>query len=148
MNIEVDHCPTSKRKHYFISISLNDKEAISFDHTLKGHRVIKQVLVEKIPEKEAVDKYGKITAEWDTIVLKDGKFVRKYHNRWIDRDKFDTVNGETWETVWEKPISENVDEKLLCFSRLISDNYENLDKFSKEMKEFEKFMSKEIAKYK
>ncbi len=148
MNIEVDYCPTSERKHYFISVGLNKKEAISFDHTLKGHRILKQVLVEKISQKEAVEKYGKVTAEWDTIILKDGKFVKKYHNKWIDRDKLDTVNGQTWETVWEKPISEDVDERLLYYSRLISDNYENLDKFSREMKGFEEFMLKEIAKYK
>jgi len=147
MNIEVDYCPTSKRKHFFISVGLNEKEAISFDYTTKGHRVIKQVLVEQKSQKEAVEQYGEITAEWDTIVLKDGKFVQKYHTKWIDRDKLDTVNGETWETVWEKPISNKVAEKLLHYSHLVSDNYGELDKFSKEMKEFEKFVSKEIAKY-
>ena len=147
MNIEVDYCPTSERKHFFISVGLNEKEAISFDYTTKGHRVIKQVLVEQRSQKEAVEQYGAVTAEWDTIVLKDGKFVQNYHTKWIDRDKLDTVNGVTWETVWEKPVSEDVAEKLLYYSRLVSDNYENLDKFSKEMKEFEKFMSKEIAKY-
>ena len=142
MNIEVDYCPTSKRAHYFISVSLNEKEAMSFDHTIKGHRVIKQVLIKKESHKKAVEKHGKVTAEWDTIVLKDKKFVQKYHVKWIDRDKLNTVNGETWETVWEKPISKKVDEKLLFYSRLISDNYKNLAKFSKEMKEFEEFLSK------
>ncbi len=147
MNIEVDCCPTSERKHFFISIGLNEKEAISFDYTLKGHRVIKQVLVERISQEEAVKRYGKVSGEWDTIVLRDEKFVRKYHAEWIDRDKLDTVNGETWETVWEKPISKGVAEKLLYYSRLISDNYEKLDRFSKDMKEFEEFVSKEIEKY-
>lgn len=147
MNIEVDYCPTSKRKHYFISIGLNEKEAISFDHTLKGRRVIKQILVENTSQEEAVKNYGKITAEWDTIVLKDGKFTKKYHSEWIDRDKFDTVNGKTWKTVWKKTMSGEVDEKLLYYSRLISDNYENLNKFSLEIKEFEKFVSREITKF-
>jgi len=147
MNIEVDYCPTSERKHFFISVGLNEKEAISFDYTTKGHRVLKQVLVEQKSQEEAVKQYGEVTAEWDTVVLKDRKFVQKYHTKWIDRDKLDTVNGETWETVWVKPISEELAEKLLYYSRLISDNYENLDKFSKEMKEFEEFVSKEIAKY-
>lgn len=148
MNIEVDYCPTSERKHFFISVGLNEKEAISFDYTLKGHRVLKQILVEEKSQEEAVEQYGKVTAEWDTIVIKDGKFFRKYHNKWIDRNNLDTVNGKTWDTVWEKPISEELAEKLLFYSRLISDNYDNLDKFSKEMKEFEEFMSKEIVKYK
>ena len=147
MNIEVDYCPTSKRKHFFISVGLNEEEAISFDYTTKGHRVVKQVLVEQKSQEEAVEQHGEVTAEWDTIVLKDEKFVQKYHTKWIDRDKLDTVNGATWETVWEKPISKKLAEQLLYYSRLISDNYENLDKFSKEMKEFEEFVSKEIAKY-
>ena len=147
MNIEVDYCPTSERKHFFISVGLNEKEAISFDYTTKGHRVVKQVLVEQKSQEEAIEQYGEVTAEWDTIVLKDGKFVQKYHTKWIDRGKLDTVNGETWEAVWTKPISEDIAEKLLYYSRLVSDNYENLDKFSKEMKEFEEFVSKEIAKY-
>ena len=147
MNIEVDYCPTSERKHFFISIGLNRKEAISFDYTTKGHRVIKQVLVEQKSQREAVKKYGEVTAEWDTIVIKDGKFVQKYHVKWIDRDKLDTVNGKTWKTVWKKPISKDLAEKLLHYSRLISDNYEHLDDFSEEMKEFEELVSKEIAKY-
>jgi len=147
MNIEVDYCPTSERKNFFISVGLNEKEAISFDYTTKGHRVVKQVLVEQKTQDEAVKQYGEVTAEWNTIVLKDGKFVQKYHTKWIDRDKFDTVNGDTWQTIWEKLINENTTEKLLYYSRLISDNYKNLDKFSNEMKEFEEFMLKEIAKY-
>ena len=93
MNIEVDYCPTSKRKHFFISVGLNEKEAISFDYTTKGHRVVKQVLVEQKSQEEAIEQYGEVTAEWDTIVLKDGKFVQKYHTKWIDRGKLDTVNG-------------------------------------------------------
>jgi hypothetical protein len=147
MNIEVDYCPTSKRKHFFISVGLNEKEAISFDYTTKGHRILKQVLVEKKSQEETMEQYGKVSAEWDTIIIKDGKFVQKYHNKWIDCDNFDIVNGETWETVWERPISKQYSEKLLNYSRLISDNYKNLNTFFKEIKEFEKFISKEIEKY-
>ncbi len=146
MDIEIDHNPTPSKK-YFISVGLNEKEAISFDCTTKGHRMIKQILIKKESHDTAVDEYGEVTAEWDAIVLKDRKFVRIYHVKWIDRDKLDTVNGETWETVWEKPISEEVDKNLLHYSRLVSDNYENLDQFSKEMTEFEDIISKEIEKY-
>ena len=147
MNIEVDYNPSSVTDHYFISVSLNDKEAISFDNTLKGHRVVKQVSIEKITHEEAVEKYGKVDAEWDTLVLVDRKFINRYHVKWIDRDRFDTVNGETWETVWEKPISGEAHKKLLYYSQLISDNYENLDQFSSEMEEFENFLSNEIKDY-
>lgn len=146
MDIEVDYNPTP-RTHYFISVGLNEKEAISFDNTTKGYRVIKQVLVESKSLEKLIEEHGEITNEWDTIVLKDGKFVRKYHVRWIDRDKLDTVNNETWETVWEKPLDKEIHEKLFYYSRLVSDNYENLDKYEKEMKEFEKLLAKEIKKY-
>ncbi len=140
MNIEVDYNP-SPSKSFFISISLSDKEAISFDYTSKGHRVIKQVLIDKksLPENK------KISGEWDALVLDNGKFVKKYHVKWIDLDKKDWVNDEIWETVWEKPISAELRDKLLFYSRLISDNYKKLEKFAKQMKEFEELLSEEIA---
>lgn len=146
MDIEIDYNPTPNNK-YFISVGLNAKEAISFDCTTKGHRVIKQILIKAQSHDEVIKKYGDVTSEWETIVLKDGKFVRMYHARWIDRDKLDIVNGETWKTVWEKSISEEIDKRLLHYSQFISDNYKNLDQFSKEMVEFEHFISKEVEKY-
>ena len=143
MNIEVDYNPTP-RTSYFISVGLNEKEAISFDNTTKGYRVIKQVLIEKKPLEKSIAEHGEITGEWDVIVLEDSKFVKKYHVKWIDRDILDTVNNETWETVWEKPLDKKVHEKLLYYSRLISDNYENLDKYEKEVEDFKKLLVEEI----
>jgi len=143
--MEVDYNPSPK-EHYFISISLNENEVISFDNTTKGHRVIKQVLVEKQTQDEAVKKYGKITGGWDTIVLEDGKFVQKYHIEWIDKDKLDIVNGETWKTVWEKTLDKQLGDKLLYFSQLISDHYNELEKFPSVISEFEILLSKEITK--
>lgn len=55
---------------FFISVSLNDKEAVSFDYTIKGHRIIKQVVVDEKPF--PVDRPA--TSKWDVSVLKDGKF--------------------------------------------------------------------------
>ena len=144
MHIEIDYCPTSKRKHYFISVSLNEKEAISFDHTIKGHRVVKQVLIKTVTH----EKNEVITAEWDTLIIKDQKFIEKYHVKWVDHGKLDIVNGEVWKTVWVKKLDTATDERLLYYSRLVSDNYENLNKFSKEMENFERLLSKEIAKHK
>ncbi|MFC1682129.1 HEAT repeat domain-containing protein [Nanoarchaeota archaeon] len=145
MDIEVNYNPSKdNRKVYFISIGLSETEAISFDNTLKGHRVVKQVLIKKIPYSEEIKKYKKIDGKLDTLVLKDGKFVKRYQARWIDKDKIDVVNGEVWKTIWEKPIDKNTDKKLLHYCRLISDNYSCLNKFSKEMKEFEEFISKKI----
>ena len=126
---------------------MNEKEAISFDHTIKGHRVVKQVMIKKESHEKAVEKYGEVSGEWDTIIIKDRKFIQKYHVKWIDCDKLDIVNGETWETVWEKTIDDDIDDELLSYSRLISDNYNNLNKFSKELVSFETLLSKEIAKY-
>ena len=143
MNIEVDYNPTPKTS-YFISIGLNKKEAISFDNTTKGYRIIKQVLIENKPIKKSIAEHGEITGEWDVIVLDNSKFIKKYHVKWIDRDKLDIVNNEHWETVWEKPLDKGVHEKLFYYSRLVSDNYENLDKYEKEIKEFEKILKKEI----
>jgi len=142
MNIEIDYNPTPK-KTFFISIGINYSEAISFDYTSKGHRVIKQILIEKKP----FPKDKKPTAEWDAIIIKNRKFVRKYHVKWIDMDKKDWTNDEIWECVWSKPISLRLKNKLLYYSQLFSDNYKSLDKFFNELKDFEDIMSKEIAKY-
>jgi len=142
MEIEVDYNPTPSTS-FFISVSLNNTEAISFDYTTKAHRVIKQVLIDKKPFPDN----QQITSEWDSLVLKDGKFVQKYHVRWIDMDKQDWCNDEIWETVKELPISKGLTEVLLKYSRLISDNYKFLHKFSDEVKSFEQLLSKEIAKF-
>jgi len=142
MDIEVDYNPTPSTS-FFISVSLNNTEAISFDYTTKAHRIIKQVLVDK--KHFPLDQT--ITSEWDALVLKDGKFVQKYHVKWIDMDKRDWCNDEIWETVKEQPISEELTEELLKYSRLISDNYEFLHKFSDEVKSFEQLLSKEMAKF-
>jgi hypothetical protein len=141
MEIEIDYNP-SPSKFFFISVSLNNKEAISFDYTSKGQRVIKQILVKKksFPNK-------KPTSEWDTIVLKDGKFIKKYNVKWIDLDKKDWVNDEIWGTVWEKPISIELKNKLLEYSQFVSDNHEELIKFKDKMKEFEKIISRELEKF-
>lgn len=142
MNIEVDYNPTPSTM-FFISVSLNENEAISFDYTTKAHRIIKQSFVEKKPF--PVDQ--PITAEWDVLVLKDGKFVQKYHIKWFDMDKRDWLNDEIWETTKEQPISDELTDELLRYSRLISDNYQFLHKFSDDMKSFESLLSKEIANF-
>lgn len=143
MEIEVDYQP-SPSKIFFISVSLNDKEAISFDYTTKGHRIIKQVLVEE----KSFPKGEKISGEWDALILKNKKLVKRYHVRWIDLGKKDWVNDEIWETVWEKPMPDELRNNLLRYSKLISDNYMNLDKFSGKLKDFENLLSKEIARFK
>src|SRR3989339_807082 len=127
MEIEIDYCPTSEREHYFVFVGLNENEAISFDHTLKGCRIIKQILIKDKLKKKIVNKNKLITGRWKTLVINNGKFVKSYNVLWINYD--------------------NLDKKLLYYSRLICDNYLNLDKFSNEIIKFEKLLSNEIKKF-
>ena len=148
MEIEIDYCPTSEREHYFVSVGLNENEAISFDHTLKGCRIIKQILIKDKLKKKIVNKNKLITGRWKTLVINNGKFVKSYNVLGIDYDNLDIINGEIWETIWEKLIDDNLDKKLLYYSRLICDNYLNLDKFSDEIIKFEKILYNEIKNLK
>jgi hypothetical protein len=84
MEIEVDYNP-SPSKTFFVSISLNDKEAISFDNTVKGARIIKQILAEN----KNFPSSSKIDGEWEAIIIKDGIFIKKYPINWIDLGKRD-----------------------------------------------------------
>ena len=140
MDIEIDYNPSPK-KSFFISIGINEKEAISFDYTSKGHRIIKQILIDKKP----FPRNKKPTSEWDALVIKNGKFKKKYHVKWLDMNNKDWVNNEIWETVWRNPISESLAKKLLHYSQFFSDNYKKLKQFKKEWKQFEKFLEKEIS---
>lgn len=142
MNIEVDYNPTPS-KVFFISVSVNDKEAISFDYTTKAHRIIKQILVDKKP----FPANQSISSEWDALVMQDKKLVKKYHVKWVDLGKKDWCNDEIWETVEEKPISKELTYELLEYSRLISDNYKNLSKFTDKLENFENLLSKEMANF-
>src|SRR3989339_293585 len=121
MEIEIDYCPTSEREHYFVFVGLNENEAISFDHTLKGCRIIKQILIKDKLKKKIVNKNKLITGRWKTLVINNGKFVKSYNVLWIDYDNLDVINGEIWETDWEK--------------------------FSNEIIKFEKLLSNEIKKF-
>ncbi|MFA5187741.1 MAG: hypothetical protein WC460_00060 [Patescibacteria group bacterium] len=142
MEIEVDYNP-SPSKMFFISVELNKKEAISFDYTFKGHRVLKQILVEK----KKMPKEIKFTSEWDALIIINKKLIKKYHIRWVDLDKKDWVNDDIWKAHNPKPISEGLKDKLLHYSQLISDNYKHLDKFQKDLTDFENLLAEEIAKY-
>lgn len=146
MDIEIDYNP-SPIDRFFISVAISETEALSFDYTQKGHRIIKQVLkkIDETPSKEETK--DKPDAEWDSIVLHDGSFVRKYHVVWYDRDSEDLVNDELWETVWERPIDDKTRDRLSYFSQLVSDHFEELDKYRDEIREFERFLAEQIGYY-
>ncbi len=143
MEIHIDYNPSNHipKNHFFISVHQKEKD-ISFDYTIKGHRIIEQVLIAK----KKFPKNKKPTSKWFTIIIKNRKFVKTYKVKWIDLNKKDWVNNEIWETIWEKPISKILTKKLLFYSQLISDNYKHLEKFEKELKEFERILKKEIKK--
>lgn len=146
MRVDIDICKGidgSNSDSFFVSVAINDKKAISFDNTLKGYRVIKQLLVDHKPFPQ--DK--PITAEWDTIKVDNKKFIGIEHIKWIDLDKRDWCNDEIWETVWEEPISSELKDKLLYYSNLIQNNYKNLDDFTNELSDFEHLLEAEIPKY-
>jgi hypothetical protein len=142
MNLEIDYNPTPS-KSYFISVSLNEKEAASFDYTSKGHRIIKQVLIDH----KTMPKDQTITSEWDALIIENGKFIKRYHVKWVDLNKIDWVNDEVWETVMRKSLSVETKDKLLYYSQLISDNYLKMDSISSEFKAFENILAKEISKF-
>ncbi len=141
MNIEMGYNPTPS-DHYFISVELNKQEWISFDNTTKGFRVIKQVLVDK-----KFDPFDEVSGEYNEIVLEDGKFIRMNHVVWQDHDRFDVVNGEVWETVWEKSIPSEVNEKLLVFSRFVADHLDNLNDCQAQLADFDSFVSEIVFRY-
>ena len=142
MNIEIDYSPTPSNS-YFISVCLNDTEAISFDYSSKGHRVTKQVLTDH----KQMQNDQKITGEWDTLVIKNGKFVKRYHVRWVDMDRKDWVNDEIWDTVAEKPLSTEIKDQLLRYSQLISDKYEHLDTIQNEVNNLQSLLKIEVDKF-
>ena len=141
MNIEIDYNPSPKRM-FFISVELDKKEAISFDYTIKGHRVIKQILIDN----KSFPKNKKPTSEWDALVINNGKLKKKYHVKWIDIGKRDWVNNEIWETVWIKHLPKKLAPELLHYSQFFSDNYKKLKFFKREWKEFENLLKEEIKK--
>lgn len=142
MEIHIDYNPTPK-DHFFISVPLNNKEYISFDKTIKGMRIIKQVFIEERPFPEDAN----FDSEWETIIIKDGKFNNKFHVKWIDLNKDDWLNGEIWETVSEKPIDNKLSEDLLKYSQLVSDHYNELDNYREQIAKFEDLLKSQITRF-
>ncbi len=128
---------------FFISVPIRDAEALSFDYTLKGHRVMKQKLVRR---NQAMPEGREVTMEWDTLIFEDGKLLTKEHVQWVDLDKQDWVGGEVWETEWEKPISDELRDKLLKYSNTIRQNIDDSAVVNQKVTELEKLLQAEIDK--
>lgn len=98
-------------------------------------------------EKKKMPKNIKLTSEWDTLEIDNHHLIGCEHIRWIDMDKRDWCNDQIWETIWEKPITEELTKRLLHYSNLIQDNYRNLNIIDKQLSEFESLIAKELLKY-
>jgi len=106
MIVEVDFNP-SPSDQFFISVGLNDREAISFDNTTKGRRITKQLLRKVDWDRTALEGET-ISGEWEAIFLENGKFVDKFKIRWIDKGVIDIINLAHWEVVWQVPMSDEI----------------------------------------
>lgn len=129
---------------FFFSVPLTDDgaEILSFDYTTKGHRILKQRLVWKRPMPADTP----VSAEWDTLLIENGRFVAKEHVRWIDQGKRDWANDEVWEQVWERPMPDTLRDTLLHSSNLIRRHYQQLEPYKADMRNLEQLLQKEIGR--
>lgn len=130
------------RDQFYISVPLNEIEFLSFDWTIKGHRIILQRVLKEEPVPAA-----RPTMEWDTIYISKGKFIGKEHTIWYDMGQRDWVNGKIYETVQEWSFNKATAKELLRYSLLIRDHTAELGKYVQEMEEFEKLLDKLKQKY-
>lgn len=140
VKIEVDYNP-SPADMFYISAYIRPEEAMCFACTTE-QKIVKQVL----REKKEFPKDSSPSAEWDVIIVKERKYAGTYHVRYITLGNKVWCNDEIWENVWTKPLPTNLKDTLLYYSRLVSDNYRNLESMSKEMEDFENVLLNEVGR--
>jgi hypothetical protein len=114
--------PKTKDK-YFFTIELNKKgDSISFDNTIKGHRILKQINAGKFDMSK-----GKIKEEWEMYHFINGKLIEKIHEKWIDKGKEDIINGIIWKQIWEIPTPKEIDKRLIQLNNFLWKNKQNLN---------------------
>ncbi|MCK4650504.1 hypothetical protein KAT36_04720 [Candidatus Pacearchaeota archaeon] len=115
--------PPKGKDKYFFTLRLNENgDGISFDNTIKGHRILKQINAGKINTAEK-----KIREEWDTYYFIDGKFEELIHEKWLDEGTDDIINGTIYRQVWEIKTPAKIDEILISLNNLLWKNKENLE---------------------
>lgn len=115
--------PPGGKDKYFFTIGLNEKgDGISFDNTIKGHRILKQINAGEIDTKDE-----EVREEWDMYHFVNGKLKEKIHEKWVDKGKDDIINGTIWRQVWEIPTPEEIDNMLMALNDFLWENKENLD---------------------
>jgi hypothetical protein len=148
MEIHID-LPSKRDKHswkntFFISVG-SGKEVISFDHTTKGHRILKQKFIGYVKSPKRQKSLGKPNKTWQTLKLVDGKPKGMIDVKWFDKGKIDIANREIWKTVWEKPMSTKVRNRLHKLCSKIYENRDSLDKIKPSLKELDEYISKIIV---
>ena len=122
--------PPEGKDKYFFTIELNKNgDGISFDNTIKGHRILKQINAGKIDTKNEI-----VREEWDIFHFINGKFKEKIHEKWIDKGKEDIINGIVYKQIWEITTPEKIDNILLELNNLLWANKENLNSKTVERK--------------
>lgn len=106
--------PENLGDKYFITIELNYKgDGISFDNTLKGYRIVKQINAGKYSGKDS------ITDEWDMYSFENGELKEIIHEKWIDKGKDDIINGIIYRQIWEEPMPLEINNMLLEFNNFL-----------------------------
>ena len=122
--------PPEGKDKYFFTIELNKNgDGISFDNTIKGHRILKQINAGKIDTKNEI-----VREECDIFNFIYGKFKEKIHEKWVDKGKEDIINGIVYKQIWEIPTPEKIDNILLELNNLLWANKENLNSKTVERK--------------
>jgi hypothetical protein len=114
--------PPGGKDKYFFTITLNKKgDGISFDNTIKGHRILKQINAGEIDTKNEV-----IREEWDMHHFVNGELKEIIHEKWVDKGKDDIINGTIWRQVWEIPTPKEIDKMLIELNDFLWKNRKNL----------------------
>jgi len=114
--------PYNSQDKYFFSIELNNnKDSISFDNTLKGHRILKQINLGEIDTSTE-----NIKQEWDIYHFVNGQFREIIHEKWIDKGQDDVINGTLFRQVWEIEMPKKIDQMLLDLNNFLWKKRENL----------------------
>lgn len=133
----------SGKDQFFFSVPISDTEDIAFDHTFAGHRVMKQELVRE------VETNREPTDVWETLEIEDGELIGKERVEWIDRREEDEaiVNGKVWKAAWQKPLPQEVKEKLMGFATEIYDKKDDLENLNDTFESLDSYMKKIIKDY-
>ena len=139
MQIFIDLMPRSEG--FFISIYLSETQSLSFDYTLKGHRIIKQVLLE--------DPTGKLPNQGPLPSRKvlrsiDGKFSGFLERSWADKVREGSIIEGVWRTVWESYLPEPTIKKLLELSERVFESSES-EEIGAPLAELDKYLLRAIT---